>query len=311
MNCQSKGRRVKRLGFSVPGREQKSLERRHVAVTGAARGIGLAIAKALCAQGAKVSLGDLDGELAKVSAVSLPNAAGFPVDVSDRQSFERFLDDAERRFGPLDVLVNNAGVMHVGPFLEEDEVRVRRMLNVNIVGTLNGMQIVLPRMLSRGGGHVVNVASTAGKVGVRGGSVYCATKHAVIGLSEAVRAELQGTNVRISVILPGPVNTELSRGIAQVPLVGVIEPEDVAAAVKNVIGTSAFEVYVPPTGGALLRVLPAIPRRVRDPLERVLHLHDAFAHIDREARAAYESRVAGSEATVPRPLAGAGDRDQP
>jgi NADP-dependent 3-hydroxy acid dehydrogenase YdfG len=285
---------VKRFGLPGPRNAPRPLAGRHVAVTGAARGIGLAIAQAASERGASVSLGDLDGDLAAASAASLPNAAGHALDVSDRQSFERFLDDAERRFGPVDVLVNNAGVMHIGPFLEEDEVRVRRMVNVNILGPLNGMQLVLPRMLSRGSGHVINVASTAGKVGVVGGSVYCATKHAVVGLSESVRAELNGTQVRISVVMPGPVNTELARGIKEVPLVGVIEPADVAAAVADTIGTSRFEVFVPPSGGALLRVLPAIPRPVRDRLEHVLHLHDAFAHIDHEARAVYEARVAGA-----------------
>jgi NADP-dependent 3-hydroxy acid dehydrogenase YdfG len=291
---------VKRFGLSGRRTAPRSLNDRHVAVTGAARGIGFAIAQAASARGATVSLGDLDGDLAAASAGSLPNAAGYALDVSDRQSFERFLDDAERRFGPVDVLVNNAGVMHIGPFLDEDEVRVRRMVNVNILGPLNGMQLVLPRMLSRGsGGHVINVASTAGKVGVVGGSVYCATKHAVVGLSESVRAELSGTRVRISVVMPGPVNTELACGIKGVPLVGVIEPTDVAAAVTDTIGTSRFEVYVPSSGGALLRVLPAIPRPMRDRLERILHLHDAFAHIDHEARAVYEARVADGATAQP------------
>jgi short-subunit dehydrogenase len=167
------------------------------------------------------------------------------------------------------------------------------MVEVNLVGTLNGMQLALPRMLARGQGHVVNVASTAGKIGVMGGSVYCATKHAVVGLSEAVRAELGDTPVCISVVMPGPVNTELAHGISGVRGVGLIEPEEVAAAVVGALGSRRFEVFVPGVAGVMLRALAVLPRRVRDPLERAGRMHDAFTRVDEDARASYEERVAG------------------
>jgi short-subunit dehydrogenase len=209
-----------------------------------------------------------------------------------------FLDAVEEQLGPIDVLVNNAGVMHIGLFLDHDEARARRMIEVNLVGTLNGMQLALPRMLERGRGHVVNVASTAGKLGVKGGSVYCATKHAVVGLSEAVRAELSDTPVRVSVVMPGPVNTELARGISNVRGVGLIEPEQVADAVVGALRTGRFEVYVPGVAGVMLRALAVLPRSVRDPLERAGRMHDAFTHVDEGARAVYEARVAAGRAPV-------------
>ena len=274
-----------------------SLSGSRIAITGAARGIGLATARALTAEGAAVALGDLDGDLAAEEAARLPGAVGLAVDVSDRESFRRFLDSAETQLGPIDALVNNAGVMHLGRFLDHDEPRIRRMIDVNLLGALNGMQLVLPRMVESGRGHVVNVASTAGKVGAGGGSVYAATKHAVVGLSEAVRAEVRGSSVRVSVVMPGPVNTELGGGIAKsVRGVGVIEPEQVAAAVVRALRTGRFEVFVPGTAGIFLRLLPILPRRLRDALERFLGIHDTLAQADSSARAAYEARVASAGA---------------
>lgn len=276
-------------------RDRRPLSGMHVAITGGARGIGLAIAREAAARGAAVSLGDLDGALVAESAASLPTAAGFAVDVSDATSFARFVDGAESRFGPIDVLVNNAGVMHIGPFLDETDARLRRMIDVNLFGVVNGLRAVLPRMIERGSGHVVNVASTAGKVGVEGGSGYCSMKHAVVGLSESVRAELRGKGIGISVVMPGPVNTELAKGIAKVPIVGLIEPEQVAAAVLDAVGTKRFEVFVPRSAGVVLRTFPAMPRRLRDRLERTLGFHRSFTQIDTTERARYDARVAEAE----------------
>lgn len=115
---------------------------RVVAITGGARGIGLATAKAVLAEGAKIALGDLDTELAEKQAVELggdPAVVGLPLDVSDPASFAAFLDDVEARLGRLDVLVNNAGIMPTGPFVDESPTMTRRMIDVNVYGCSTGL----------------------------------------------------------------------------------------------------------------------------------------------------------------------------
>jgi NAD(P)-dependent dehydrogenase (short-subunit alcohol dehydrogenase family) len=139
-----------------------------VAVTGAARGIGLATARRLAAAGCAVALGDLDADGVKAAAEQIAArtgsaTVGIPLDVTHRQWFAAFLDDAEKALGPLDVLVNNAGVMWVGPFAEEPDEVTAQQFNVNVVGVLHGMKLVLPRMRERVGG-----AARRGRHGARG-----------------------------------------------------------------------------------------------------------------------------------------------
>ena len=107
--------------------------------------------------------------------------------MTDRASFENFLDEADRQLGPVDVLVNNAGIMHLGPFVDEDDVTAQRMIDINVDGVMTGMKLVLPRFLARSTGHLVNIASSAGKAGYPGGATYSGTKHFVVGVSEAVQ----------------------------------------------------------------------------------------------------------------------------
>ena len=110
------------------------------------------------------------------------------------------------------MLINNAGVMHVGPFLEESDEWTRRQVDVNLHGVILGMKLALPAMVARGSGHVINVASAAAKIGVPREAVYAASKHAVLGVSQSVRLELRGTGVDLSVVMPGLVRTELASG---------------------------------------------------------------------------------------------------
>src|SRR3954467_6900540 len=138
-----------------------SISGRVVAITGGARGLGLATAKALAAQGARVAIGDLDGDLASVEAAAPPGPgphAGYSLDVTDPESFEAFLDQAAE-LGPLDVIVNNAGIMPVRVFAEEDPIVTRRQIEINVLGVTSGTRLALDRMLPRGRGHVVNIAS--------------------------------------------------------------------------------------------------------------------------------------------------------
>ena len=190
------------------------LEGAVVAVTGGARGIGLATAQALEQRGARVHIGDLDRD-ARTRARRSASASRrvTRVDVTDRASFAAFLDAVQAADGPLDALVNNAGVMPFARFLDEDDAVSAQTIDVNLIGVVNGMRLTLPGMVERRRGHVVNVASLAARVPVPGSAVYSATKAAVVALTDAVRRELRGTGVHLTTILPTAVATELTSGV--------------------------------------------------------------------------------------------------
>ena len=192
----------------------KSLAGQIVAITGGARGIGRATAAALIAQGARVAIGDIDAELAGTTATELgAGTLGLALDVTSRDSFSAFLDEVESQLGPLDVLINNAGIMPIGPFVEETDATAERMVDINLHGVILGSKLAIERFLPRRRGHLVQIASAAGKFGIAGGATYCATKHAVVGLSEALAMELRDTGIDISVVMPTVVNTELGSGL--------------------------------------------------------------------------------------------------
>ena len=258
---------------------------RIVAVTGGGRGIGLATTRALAARGARVAVGDLDGDLATAAGGEL----GAVLDVTSRDSFAAFLAAVGEQLGPVDVLVNNAGVMHLGPFVEEDDAWTRRQFDVNVHGVILGMKLVLPAMLARGSGHVVNVASAAAKIGVPREAVYAATKHAVLGLSESVRGELRGTGVELSVVMPGIVRTELAAGTGKGSV--VLTPEQVARAIVAAVERPRFDVYVPRSFAGLSAISALLPRRAREALLRAAGAERATARTTPEQRAAYEARI--------------------
>ena len=137
--------------------------------------------------------------------------------------------------GRSTVLVNNAGIMSIGAFVDEDDETSRRMLEINAYGVLVGTRLAASRMAARGEGHIVNVASTAGRVGFAGGATYCATKFFVVGLSEALHAELRDSGVKVSCILPGLVDTELVAGLKVPRFVRATPPEAVAEAVVEAV----------------------------------------------------------------------------
>jgi short-subunit dehydrogenase len=216
------------------------------------------------------------------------------VDVTDRPGFTAFLDEVERRLGPIDVLVNNAGIMSVGPLDDEDDAAAVRMIEINLHAVIHGTKQAMRRMKPRGTGHIVNIASSAGKTGYPHIATYCATKHGVVGLSEGARAELRGTGVEVSVVMPNFVNTELSAGMGEVPAFKNSSVEEVADAVIAALKFPRFDVFVPRSIGPTLAVSNLLPRRVREALGRALKIDRALTQADHSARAAYEARAAAS-----------------
>jgi len=272
------------------------------AITGAARGIGRVTAEAFLRQGMRVAIGDVDLDAATQTARELgPSTVALALDVTDRASFYEFLNIAEEQLGPIDVLVNNAGIMPVGPFLEEDDAAARRILDINVHGVILGMKLALPRMIGRGSGHVVNVASQAGKYGFPGGATYCASKAAVINLSRAVRKELRGSGVEISVISPIAVNTELGLGLAEPRQrqFRKLEPQQVAEAIVETLRVPRFDVHVPKQLGISERVAALLPIAVQDGLSRVSKADAVLSQVDMAARAGYELRASRSEPSLP------------
>ncbi len=267
-------------------------------VTGGARGIGKATAQAFAREGMKVAIGDLDATLAEQTAAEVGGgAAGFALDVTRRESFEAFVDAAEERLGPVDVLVNNAGIMPLGRFADEDDVTAVRMIDINLHGVILGMKIALNRMQPRNRGHIVNIASQAGKYGAPGGATYSATKHAVVGLTEAVRGELRldGADIDLSYVMPYVVNTELGGGTKQARGFKNLEPGEVADAIVDALKHRVVEVWVPKQSRHTHRLTAVLPRRASEGIAHLLKADQVLAHADPNARKDYELRAARSE----------------
>jgi NADP-dependent 3-hydroxy acid dehydrogenase YdfG len=276
-------------------RAQRPLDGRVIAITGAGRGIGRATAQACVRAGMKVAIGDLDLPAAQQTAAELGHGAiALELNVVDRGSVGRFIDATEEALGPIDVFVNNAGIMPLSPFAAEADADAQRQVDINIHGVLHGMKEALARMLPRGRGQIVNIASTAGRVGFAGGATYSGTKHFVVGVSEAVRTELRGTGIEITCVMPGVVNTELGAGLPQARFVGHIEAPAVADAIVAALRSPRFEVYVPRRIGPLTKAGAAVPTVIRDAFGRLLALDRVLAKPDVAARRDYEERAARS-----------------
>jgi NAD(P)-dependent dehydrogenase (short-subunit alcohol dehydrogenase family) len=257
-----------------------------VAITGGARGIGLATAQALVARGHQVAIGDLDGSAAE----AVDGVAGFGLDVTDEKSFAHFLDAASERLGSLDVLVNNAGIMFVGP-LEGDGYRAAsKVIDVNVKGVAIGMHLAIPRL--RRGGHIVNVVSSSAWVAPPALAVYSASKHAARGLTDAVRAELRTAGIDVTGVYPGVVQTDLAVGTSASRGARMIEPREVGEAIADVLERPRDEVFVPRSLGPALRLYQALPPRGRAVLGRAIGLDALYTTVDPETRRTYEDRMA-------------------
>jgi short-subunit dehydrogenase len=268
------------------------------AITGGARGIGRATAEALLRQGMNVAIGDVDLETARQTASELGrNTIALPLDVTDRASFSSFLDEAERQFGPVEALVNNAGIMQIGRFIDEDDVTARRMIDINLHGVILGTKLALERMIPRDRGHIVNISSQAGKFGAPGGATYSATKHAVVGLTEAVRGEmrLMGAHINFSYVMPYVVNTELGSGLGEARGLSALQPSEVAEAIVEALRFGTVEVWVPKRSRRTNQLVAVLPRRLSEGMARAMKADRVLAEADSNIRRGYELRASRSE----------------
>lgn len=271
---------------------------RTVVITGAARGIGYATARALLDRGARVVIGDRDVAALESAVRSLgEGATGYPLDVTDRDSFAVFLDKA-RGGGPIDVLINNAGVMPIGGFLDQDEQALRSAIEVNFYGVVTGCRLVLPEMIARGGGHIVNVASLAGLMPVPGQTVYAGTKSAVISLSSAMADEFAARGIQVSVVMPPFTRTELISGTTETRSNRPVEPAAIAAAIIKAIDKPKTHVTVPGGIRFVLGPIGLLGPRGRRWVGRRFGTDKVFLEFDTAARSGYERRTQDARGVV-------------
>ncbi len=252
-------------------RTTTDLNGRPIAITGAARGIGLAIAVACARAGMRVAISDLDAGAVETALGQLdPGAYGEACDVTDHAAFSAFLDHAEAELGPLYALVNNAGVCFLGPFADEDPGRTSTTVEVNLGAVLHGSREAIRRFTPRGEGHLLNLASASSFIPMSGGATYTATKYAVLGLTRALRSELRGTGLRTTAVIPGVIRTDMTRDFK--PSLGsrLTSPDRVADAAVESLRHGYEERFVPREIEVIARALQVLPPRAADGLKRRL-----------------------------------------
>jgi 2-hydroxycyclohexanecarboxyl-CoA dehydrogenase len=225
-------------------------------VTGGSRGIGAAIVAALVADGWAVAIWDLDARGASATASAIAEERGVPavgvgVDIADRVSVQAGLAATEVALGPVEALVNNAGIDVIRPFVESTEDEWDRIIAVNLRGTIACCRAVLDGMIGRGSGRIVSIASDAGRVGSSGEAVYSAAKGGVIAFTKALAREVARSGITVNCVCPGPTETALLAQVAEyserlytslaraIPLGRTAQPDDIAPAVAFLVGDGA------------------------------------------------------------------------
>jgi len=229
----------------------RGLDGKVVLVTGAGRGMGKAIAERLTEEGARVAVTDIDEKSAVSTAAALQSAAGFRLDITVADEVTRCVDQITAALGPVDALVNNAGWDLLAPFLDTDEDLWERLIDINLRGPIRMTKAVLPQMVERQSGRIVNIASDAGRVGSSGESVYSACKAGIIGFGKTVAREVARYGITVNAICPGPTDTALLQEVAQanekliealkrsIPMRRIGLPEDIAGAVAFMVSGDA------------------------------------------------------------------------
>jgi len=211
-----------------------SLEGKVALVTGASRGIGAAVARSLAVAGVRLGLASRSGE-----DLGLPDAVAQPCDVTDHAQVEAITAATVERFGRLDIVVANAGIGAYGPFEALDLEQLDRMIDVNLKGTLYTARATVPHLLRSGEADFVTLASEAGRRGLPGEAVYCASKFGQVGFTRALEGELRERGVRCTSVCPGGVATDFAMGTGRTPdmpgLEGMMSAQDVADVVMFVL----------------------------------------------------------------------------
>ncbi len=197
------------------------------------------------------------------------------------------------------MLVNCAGIMPIGDFVLERDAVTAHAMDVNFGGVALGSRLALERLIPRDTGHVVNLASVAGKTAVPGAVTYAASKFAVVGLTESLRAELRGTNVELHLIMPSFVATEMSTGVRGLRGIRKLTPERVADAIVDAILNGSERVYLPRVMGLLLASEALLPGPIVRPSRALLGVGRVLTRHDARENAAYQARIAPADAQTP------------
>lgn len=262
-------------------------------ITGAARGIGLATASMLARRGDRVAMSDLDEELVRAEAAKLgERAEGFGLDVTGRQAFRAHLEQVEAEIGPIDVLVNNAGIAPASRnILDLDPAMADRTIEINLKGVMNGTTEAIRLMEPRGRGQIVNIASLAGLIGVPGLAAYAASKFGVVGFTESVRLEFADAGLRFTCVMPGPVDTGMMSGTASSPLVSLLEPDRMAEGIVAAIDSGRPRMAMPRSSYLLSRLTSVLPPGFARRVGHWMKIDRIYTEADPQQRAGYEQRI--------------------